>query len=131
MTFAVFPCAVFCQIIQSFGDALKTVYSLLPQPFHDAGRSRRRCTPVSKRNLARSLVISESCLRSIGGGGHTTGHRAWRIVISGIAVASLWRIAISPARHRDVTMLHTLTYLTSRLSVSNWMLLILKPPRLR
>ena len=44
--------------------------------------------------------------------------------------ACAWRIVISPAR-RHVTMFHALFCFNSRLSASNWMLLILKGPRVR
>ena len=45
-------------------------------------------------------------------------------------LACAWRIVISPATGH-VTMFHALSCLTCCLSTSNWMLLILKAPRLR
>ena len=47
-----------------------------------------------------------------------------------ILAACAWRIVIFPAR-RHLTMFHALFCFNSRLSASNWMLLILKGPRVR
>jgi Cupin len=64
------------------------------------------------------------------GNGRDVEPKGFAKILHEIFSQGAWRIAISAATGH-VTMLHTFTCLTFHLSVSNWMLLILKAPRAR